>query len=47
MEEIRATGDVLAGRRTVEQVDHCGGDHHGVPIFVASHRPPLEAVAKA
>jgi dihydrofolate reductase len=24
----------------VEQVDHWGGDHHGVPIFVVSHRPP-------
>ena len=24
-----ATGAVLAGRRTVEQVDHWGGDHHG------------------
>jgi dihydrofolate reductase len=39
-DEIFATGAVLAGRRTVEQVDHWGGDHHGVPIFVPSHRPP-------
>jgi dihydrofolate reductase len=39
--EIRATGAVLSGRNTVEQVDHWGGDHHGgVPIFVPSHRPP-------
>jgi dihydrofolate reductase len=36
---------VLAGRRTVEQVDHWGGDHHGVPIFVPSHRPPGPSVA--
>jgi len=36
---------VLAGRRTVEQVDHWGGDHHGVPIFVPSHRPPDPSVA--
>jgi hypothetical protein len=25
----------------VEQVDHWGGDHHGVQIFVVSHRPPV------
>ncbi len=43
--EINATGAVLAGRRTVEQVDHWGGDHHGLPIFVPSHRPPGPAVA--
>ncbi len=45
MDEINATGAVLAGRRTVEQVDHWGGDHHGVPIFVPSHRPPGPSVA--
>jgi hypothetical protein len=39
-DEWNATGAVLAGRRTVEQVDHWGGDAHGVPIFVPSHRPP-------
>jgi dihydrofolate reductase len=38
-------GAVLAGRRTVEQVDHWGGDRHGVPIFVPSHRPPGPSVA--
>src|SRR3989441_2156423 len=38
-------GAVLAGRRTVEQVDHWGGDAHGVPIFVPSHRPPGPSVA--
>ena len=44
--EGRATGAVLSGRRTVEQVDHWGGDHHdGVPIFVPSHRPPGPSVA--
>jgi dihydrofolate reductase len=44
-DEGNATGAVLAGRRTVEQVDHWGGDHHGVPIFVPSHRPPDPSVA--
>ena len=43
-DEWNATGAVLAGRRTVEQVDHWGGDHHGVPIFVPSHRPPDPSV---
>lgn len=44
-DEWMATGAVLAGRRTVEQVDHWGGDHHGMPIFVPSHRPPGPSVA--
>jgi dihydrofolate reductase len=45
--EIKATGAVLSGRRTVEQAGHWGGDHHdGVPIFVPSHRPPDPSVAK-
>jgi len=38
-------GAVLAGRRTVEQVDHWGGDHNGRPVFVPSHRPPGPSVA--
>jgi len=42
---MEATGAVLAGRRTVEQVDHWKGDHHGMPIFVPSHRPPGPSVA--
>ncbi|QNE22099.1 riboflavin biosynthesis protein RibD [Kribbella qitaiheensis] len=42
---IDASGAVLAGRRTVEQVDHWGGSHHGVPVFVPSHRPPGPSVA--
>lgn len=47
LDEGNETGAVLAGRNTVEQVDHWGGDHHdGVPIFVASHRPPGSSVAK-
>lgn len=46
MDEVSAAGAVLAGRRTVEQVDHWGGNHHGVPIFVPSHRPPDASVAK-
>jgi dihydrofolate reductase len=45
MDEGNATGAVLVGRRTVEQVDHWKGDHHGVPIFVPSHRPPGPSVA--
>jgi dihydrofolate reductase len=44
-DEMHTTGAVLAGRRTVEQVDHWKGDHHGVPIFVPSHRPPGPSVA--
>jgi dihydrofolate reductase len=44
-DEMEATGAILAGRRTVEQVDHWGGDAHGVPIFVPSHRPPGPSVA--
>jgi len=44
-DEMLATGAVLAGRRTVEQVDHWGGDNHGVPVFVPSHRPPGPSVA--
>jgi dihydrofolate reductase len=43
-DELNATGAVLAGRRTAEQVDYYGGDHHGVPIFVLSRQPaPPEA----
>lgn len=44
-DEWNETGAVLVGRRTAEQVDHWGGDHHGVPIFVPSHRPPDPSVA--
>jgi dihydrofolate reductase len=46
-EIMSATGAVLVGRRTAEQVDHWGGDHHGqgVPIVVPSHRPPGPSVA--
>jgi dihydrofolate reductase len=46
VDAMNATGAILAGRRTVEQVDHWGGDHHGVRIFVASHRPLGPSVAK-
>jgi dihydrofolate reductase len=44
-DEMNATGAVLVGRRTAEQVDHYKGHHHGVPIFVPSHRPPSRSVA--
>jgi dihydrofolate reductase len=40
-----AAGAIVAGRRTVEQVDHWGGDNQGLPIFVPSHRPPGPSVA--
>jgi dihydrofolate reductase len=47
LDEGRSTGAVLAGRNTVEQADHWGGDHHdGVPIFVPSHRPPGPSASK-
>ena len=45
IDEMNATGAVLVGRRTAEQMDHWGGDHHGVPIFVPSHRPPGPSAA--
>ena len=45
MAEYEATGAVLVGRRTAEQADHYRGDHHGVPIFVVSHRAPDPSVA--
>lgn len=38
--EWNAAGAVLAGRRTAELMDHWGGSHGGLPIFVPSHRPP-------
>ena len=44
-DEMDAFGAIVAGRRTVEQVDHWGGDRHGVRIFVPSHRPPGPSVA--
>ena len=45
-DEMNATGAVLAGRRTAEQAGHWGGDHHGVPIFVTSHRPAGPSAAR-
>jgi dihydrofolate reductase len=42
-EEWNAAGAVLAGRRTAELMDHWGGSHGGLPIFVPSHRPPPPA----
>jgi dihydrofolate reductase len=44
VEEENAYGAIVAGRRTVEQVDHWGGDRQGVRIFVPSHRPPGPSV---
>ncbi len=45
VDRMNATGTVLVGRRTAEQADHYKGDHHGVPIFVLSRRPPPPSVA--
>jgi dihydrofolate reductase len=45
VDDINATGAVLTGRRTAQQAGHWAGDHHGVPIFVPSHRPPDPSVA--
>lgn len=45
-DEMNAYGAIIAGRRTVEQVDHWKGDRNGVRIFVPSHRPPDPSVAQ-
>ncbi len=45
LDELNATGAVVVGRRTAEFVDHWGGNHHGMPVFVPSHRPPAPHVA--
>lgn len=45
MDEMNAAGAILAGRRTVEQVDHWGGESGGRPVIVPSHRPPGPSVA--
>ena len=45
VDQMSATGAVLVASRTAEQVDHYKGDHHGVPIFVLSHRPPPPSAA--
>ena len=44
MSEMEATGAVLVGRRTAEQVDHYKGHHHGVPVIVCSHSRPGPSV---
>lgn len=45
VDRMNATGAVLVGRNTAEQAGHYKGDHHGVPIFVLSHRPAPPSVA--
>jgi dihydrofolate reductase len=41
VDEMMATGAVVAGRGTFEPAGGWGGDHHdGVPIFVLSRREP-------
>jgi dihydrofolate reductase len=42
-DEWNAAGAILAGRRTAALMDHWGGSHGGLPIFVPSHRPPPPA----
>lgn len=42
LDEVLSTGAVITGRRTGDFVDYWGGDHHhGVPIFVPTHRAPV------
>ena len=45
MDELMATGAVVAGRGTVEPAEYWSGDHHdGVQIFVLSrHKPSADA----
>lgn len=38
--EWKGAGAVVAVLRTAELMDHWGGSHGGLPIFVPSHRPP-------
>jgi dihydrofolate reductase len=45
-DEMMDFGALVTGRRTAEQAEHWGGDLHGVPIFVLSHRPPGPSAAK-
>lgn len=46
VDQMNQYGAIVAGRRTVEQVEHWGGDRNGVRIFVPSHRPPDPSVAQ-
>ena len=46
IDEFNATGAVLVGRRTAEQVEDYHGNHHGVPIFVVSREPPGPSVVR-
>ncbi|WP_020386330.1 dihydrofolate reductase family protein [Kribbella catacumbae] len=45
-DEMEGYGAIVAGRNTVEQVDHWSGERRGVQIFVPSHRPPGPSAAK-
>ena len=43
IDEVMATGAVVAGRGTFEPAGGWGGDHHnGVPIFILSRNPEAE-----
>jgi dihydrofolate reductase len=47
VDEVMATGAVVAGRGTFEPAGGWGGDHHaGVPIFVLSRREPDGELAR-
>ncbi len=43
LDELRATGAVVAGRGTFEPAGGWGGDHHdGVPIFILTRHDPAD-----
>ena len=43
VDEMMATGAVVAGRGTFEPADGWGGDHHeGVPIFILTRHDPAD-----
>ena len=42
LDELLATGLVVVGRRTYDLVRGRDGSHHGVPVFVLTHRIPDE-----
>lgn len=47
VDEVMATGAVVAGRGTFEPADGWGGDHHdGVPIFILARREPGIDIAR-
>jgi hypothetical protein len=47
VDEVNATARSSSDGGLAELMDHWSGDHHGVPIFVVSHRPrsPISSTA--